>query len=138
MILDQQGADMADMPGAPAGCWRATTRARKPTGWRRGSIPGVVSLVAELCGHQRQAAEELRQWKTHHEERMSFIASPMAVTLALLLTGEEFRGGSEVDILARHGEPAEYFPPMPRPRAATAGGWKRGMQRSISSSSQPS
>jgi hypothetical protein len=30
--------------------------------------PGVVSLVAELRGHERQAAQELRQWKTHHEE----------------------------------------------------------------------
>src|ERR1019366_3548923 len=26
--------------------------------------PGVVSLVAELRGHERQAAEELEQWKT--------------------------------------------------------------------------
>jgi hypothetical protein len=26
--------------------------------------PGVVSLVAELRGHERQAAEEVEQWKT--------------------------------------------------------------------------
>jgi hypothetical protein len=26
--------------------------------------PGVVSLFAELRGHERQAAEELKQWKT--------------------------------------------------------------------------
>ena len=31
--------------------------------------PGVVSLVAELRGHERQAAEESGQRKTHHEER---------------------------------------------------------------------
>ena len=31
--------------------------------------PGVVSLVAELRGHERHAAEELEQWKTIHEER---------------------------------------------------------------------
>jgi hypothetical protein len=31
--------------------------------------PGVVSLLAELRGHERRAAEELGQWKTHHEER---------------------------------------------------------------------
>jgi hypothetical protein len=31
--------------------------------------PGVASRVAELRGHERQAAEELGQWKTHHEER---------------------------------------------------------------------
>jgi hypothetical protein len=29
----------------------------------------VVSLVAELRGHERHAAEELEQWKTHLEER---------------------------------------------------------------------
>jgi hypothetical protein len=32
LILDQRGADMAESPAAPAGCWRATTRARKPIG----------------------------------------------------------------------------------------------------------
>ena len=47
--------------------------------------------------------------------------SPAAITLALLLTDEEFRGGSEVDILARHGEPAEYSPPMPRPPSGDRG-----------------
>jgi hypothetical protein len=31
--------------------------------------PRVVSLVGDLRGHERQAAEELGQWKTHHEER---------------------------------------------------------------------
>jgi hypothetical protein len=30
--------------------------------------PGVVSLVAELSGHERWAAQELGQWKTGAEE----------------------------------------------------------------------
>jgi hypothetical protein len=30
--------------------------------------PGVVPLVAELGGHERQAAEELGRWKTGGEE----------------------------------------------------------------------
>jgi len=30
---------------------------------------GVVSLVAELRGHERRAAEDLGQWKTGVEER---------------------------------------------------------------------
>jgi hypothetical protein len=51
--------------------------------------PGVVSLVAELRAHERQAAEELEQWKTHHEERKPLDASPAAITLAQLLTDEE-------------------------------------------------
>jgi hypothetical protein len=33
LILDQRGAEMADLPGASAGCWCAATRARKPTNW---------------------------------------------------------------------------------------------------------
>jgi hypothetical protein len=34
-----------------------------------GIEPGVVSLVAEQGGHERQAAEELERWKTRGEER---------------------------------------------------------------------
>ena len=41
--------------------------------------PGVVSLAAELRGHERQAAEELEPWKTHPEERKVIDASPAAV-----------------------------------------------------------
>jgi hypothetical protein len=33
------------------------------------SDPGVVSPLAELRDHARQAAEELGQWKTRGEER---------------------------------------------------------------------
>src|SRR5450759_785578 len=33
LMLDQQGADMADLPGGPAGCWGAATRGRKLIGW---------------------------------------------------------------------------------------------------------
>ena len=44
--------------------------------------PGVVSLVAELRGHERQAAEELGQWKTRVEERKPLDASQAAITLA--------------------------------------------------------
>ena len=51
--------------------------------------PGVVLLVAELRGHERQAAEELEQWKTHHEERRVIDASPAAILLALALSPAE-------------------------------------------------
>jgi hypothetical protein len=44
--------------------------------------PGVVSLVAELRRNERQAAEELGQWKTHHEERKHLEASSTTVTVA--------------------------------------------------------
>jgi hypothetical protein len=49
----------------------------------------MVSLVAELRGHERQAPEELERWKTRVEERRVVDASPAAITLALLLTDEE-------------------------------------------------
>src|SRR5450756_985194 len=67
LILDQRGADMADLPGGASGLLchgykggadRLVTRVD----------PGVVSLVAELRSHERQAAEGLSQWKTHIEE----------------------------------------------------------------------
>jgi hypothetical protein len=45
--------------------------------------PGVVALVGELRGHERQAAERLGQWKTHHEECKVIDASPAAITLAM-------------------------------------------------------
>jgi hypothetical protein len=89
----------------------------------------VVLLVAELRGHEHHAAE-LEQWKTHHEVRKVIDASPAAITLALLLTGEELDslekragdgeiagrgrpGGSDVaspQPAARHGETAHVFP----------------------------
>jgi hypothetical protein len=43
---------------------------------------GVVPLLAELRDHERQAAEELGQWETHHEDRKPLDASPTAITLA--------------------------------------------------------
>jgi hypothetical protein len=33
LILDQLSADMADLPGASAGCFVGIIRARKPIGW---------------------------------------------------------------------------------------------------------
>ena len=36
---------------------------------RPASTPGVVSLLADLRGHERRAAEELGQRKTRVEER---------------------------------------------------------------------
>ena len=85
----------------------------------------MVSLLAELRGHERQAAEELERWKTGAEERKPLDASPTAITLALLPTDEELdslekragdgeiagrgrTGGSDVaspQPAVRHGEP---------------------------------
>jgi len=45
----------------------------------------VVSLAAELHGHERRA-QELGQWKTRVEEHKVIDASPAAITLAMLVT----------------------------------------------------
>jgi hypothetical protein len=83
-VLQQRGADMADLPGGASGLL-----ARKPTSRWTCIDPGVVSLVVGLRGHERQAAEEVEQWKTHHEERKRLDPAPAAITLAMLLTDEE-------------------------------------------------
>jgi hypothetical protein len=43
----------------------------------------VASLLAELRGHERQAAEKLERWTTGVEECKVIDASPAAITLAL-------------------------------------------------------
>jgi hypothetical protein len=46
-------------------------------------------MLTELPGPERQAAEELEQWKTHHEERKVIDASPAAISLAMICTREQ-------------------------------------------------
>jgi hypothetical protein len=123
LILDQRGADMADLPGGESGMPAARLQAQGSLSADDGIAPGVVSLFAELRGHERQATEELGQWKTHHEERKVIDASQAAITLAILLTDEELDA-------ARHGEPAQVFPanaapPDGRPRLDGVIGWSR-------------
>jgi len=82
--------------------------------------PGVVSLVADLRGHEQQAAEESERWIAHHEERKPLDASPAAITLALLLTDEELdsleksAGDGEI---ARGGRPGGSNVASPQPAA---------------------
>jgi hypothetical protein len=68
LILIQRGADMADLPGGASGILRRDYKGRRADQLVTRIDLGVVSLVAELRGHERQAAEELGQWKTHVEE----------------------------------------------------------------------
>jgi hypothetical protein len=51
LILDQWAAEMADLPGAASGMLVRDYKGKEPTGWRP-HRPGVVSLVAELRGHE--------------------------------------------------------------------------------------
>jgi hypothetical protein len=61
LILDQRGADMADLPGGASGMLVRDYK-RKEAGRLVTRIdPGVVAMAAELRGPERQAAEELEQ-----------------------------------------------------------------------------
>ncbi len=117
---------MADLPGGASGMLCRDDKGTEATAEVYRIGPSVVSL-AELRARGRQAAEELEQWKAHHEERKVIDASPAAITLVLLLTDEELDslekgagdggggrpGGSDVaspQPAARHGEPAQVFP----------------------------
>jgi hypothetical protein len=64
----------------------------------------VVSLVAELRSHERQAAEELEQ-EDGRRGAQALRRIPAAITLALLLTDEELdslekRAGGGVSVLS--------------------------------------
>jgi hypothetical protein len=68
---------MADLPGGASGMLVRGYKGKEADRLVTRIDPGVVSLVAELRGHERQAAEELDQRKIRVEEPKP---------LALLLT----------------------------------------------------
>ena len=105
-VIDERAAsrEFADVPGGTTGLLCRDYKGRRADRLVTRIDPGVVSLVAELRGHERQAAEELGQRKTRVEEHKPLDASPAAIKPA-----------------ARHGEPAQVFPanaapPNGRPR----------------------
>jgi hypothetical protein len=49
------------------------------------TAPGVVSLFAELRGHERHSAEKSERWKSGVEEPKPLDASPPAITLATII-----------------------------------------------------
>jgi hypothetical protein len=89
LILNQRGADMADLPGGASGILRRDYKGRRADQLVTRIDLGVVSLFAEICRHERQAAEELGQWKTGVEEPKPLDASPAAFTLAMICTPEQ-------------------------------------------------
>ncbi len=87
-VIDERAAspDFADVPGGTTGLLCKDYK---------GKVADTVvykvdtGLLAELRGHERQAAEELGQWKTRVEERKVIDASPAAMTLAAIFTTAE-------------------------------------------------
>jgi hypothetical protein len=86
LLLVQRGADMADLPGGASRLLARDYKGKEADRLVTRIDPGVVSLVAELRGHERQAAQELEQWRTRVEEPKPLDASPAAITLAMLMT----------------------------------------------------
>jgi hypothetical protein len=68
LVLDHRGADMADVPCGASGLLCRDYKGKEADRLVTRIDPGVVSLVAELRGHERQAAQELEQWKTHQAD----------------------------------------------------------------------
>jgi hypothetical protein len=67
-LVDQRVADMADLAGGRERDTVPDHKGKEADRLVTRIAPGVVSLVAELRGHERQAAEEFEQWKTGIEE----------------------------------------------------------------------
>jgi hypothetical protein len=86
LIFDHRGADMADLPDGASGLLVRDYKGNEADRLVTRIDAGVVSLVAELRAHERQAAQELDQWTTRVEERKALDASPAAITLELPLT----------------------------------------------------
>jgi hypothetical protein len=74
--------------------------------------PGVVWLVAELRGHERQAAEELGQRKTRVEERKILDASPAARALELEKRGAGVRGVIDAQVPVPAAGQSAAVPPQ--------------------------
>ena len=89
LILRQRGAEMADVPGGASGLLVRDYKGKKADRSVSRIDPGVASLLAELRAHERQAAEELEQWKTHVEEHKVIDASPAAITLGMVCSPEQ-------------------------------------------------
>jgi len=88
LILDQQGADMVDIPGGASELLCRDYKGKKADRLTTRTDPGVISLVAELRGHERQAAEELERWQTRVEEPTPRDESPTAIISAMICTRE--------------------------------------------------
>ena len=55
----ERGAQLADIPGGSTGLLIREYKGKRPV-YR--IDPGVISLLAELLHHERQAAKELGKW----------------------------------------------------------------------------
>jgi Terminase small subunit len=103
LVLQQRGADMADVPGGASGLLMRDYKGKEVV---TRIDPGVGSLLAELRRHERQAAEELEQWKTHVEERKVIDASRAEITLGMVCSLEQLLEMKRKALELQQQEPA--------------------------------
>jgi hypothetical protein len=94
---------MADLPGGASGMLVRGHKNKKADRLVTRIAPGVFSLVAELRGHERQAAEELGRWKYRVEERKTLPPRRRRLRSQYCLTDEEL---DSLEKRARDGEDA--------------------------------
>ena len=112
---------MAALPGGASGLLCRDYKGKEADRLVTRIDPGVVSLLAELRGHERQAAEELEQWMTRAEEPTPLDASPAVITLTMICTLQEAlsAGTIALEIASRNARVAALQtlgPPARRPR----------------------
>jgi hypothetical protein len=88
LVLDERGADMVEIPGGSSGLLCKDYKGKEADRLVTRIDPGVVAMVAELRAHEKQAAEELDQWKAPAESK-TVIFNQTTITLGLLLTDAE-------------------------------------------------
>jgi hypothetical protein len=81
---------MADVPGGASGLLCREYRGKDAATPVVKVDPGVISLTFALLSHERQAAEELSQWKAPVQEtKITMDATPEAIGLAMVMSKEE-------------------------------------------------
>lgn len=66
-IIQERGADMADIPGGRSGLLCRDYKGKDATAEVYKIDPGIVGLLGELRAHEKQAAEQLGQWISKNE-----------------------------------------------------------------------
>jgi hypothetical protein len=80
LILDQLGADMADIPGGASGIQRRDYKGKEADRLVTRITPAWSRWSPNSAATSAKRAEELEQWRTHHEERKVIDASQAAIT----------------------------------------------------------
>ena len=80
---------MADIPGGATGMLCKDYKGKDADQLVTKVDTGVLAMSAELRALERQAAEELAQWKVVIEARRVVDATPAAVMLGMLMSKED-------------------------------------------------